>query len=90
MGRGLTSREVAVWLRLQIAAGRLPRDANLDDIQRLARRLGVSEETLSDAFVQLESDMDQDWSRHSNGGANGYRTVADLIDEIASCERRAG
>lgn len=84
MGRCLTSGDVAVWLRVQIAAGRVSRQASLGDLKRLSHCLSVDEETVSAAFVLIDDDYSQVLCGPSLGTEGGYRMVADLIDQIAS------
>lgn len=84
MGRCLTSSDVAVWLRVQIAAGRVSRQASLVDLQRLSRRLAVDEETVSAAFVLINDGYSQVLHGPSHVVEGDYRMVADLIDQIAS------
>ena len=45
-----SSDDVAVWLRFQIAAGRLSDDADSSEISALAQKLGVTVATISAAF----------------------------------------
>ena len=46
------SDDVAVWLRFQIAAGRLSDDADSSKMNQLAQKLGVTVATISEAFGQ--------------------------------------
>lgn len=90
MGRGFTSSDVAVWLRFQIAAGRLAEDWRSDQLESLSRRLGVSMETLSDAISLIASKRDGECPKAECTDPDGYRIVADLIEEIAATEQSFG
>ena len=82
-----SSDDVAVWLRLQIAAGRIPGDADSSHVHILARKLGVSVATISAAYEQLCSASagcrarQAALVRHS-----GFSTVARLVDQIVELD----
>ena len=82
-----SSDDVAVWLRFQIAAGRLTDDADLSRMNVLARKLGVTVGTISAAFDQV---CDQGARRRAPGAirphGSGFRTVASLIDQIVELD----
>ena len=82
-----TSDDVAVWLRFQIAAGRLSDDADSSQIDALARKLGVTVATISDAFEQL-CDTGAECRAHAavRTRGNGFDTVAALIDQIVELD----
>lgn len=82
-----TSDDVAVWLRFQIAAGRLSDDADSSQIDALARKLGVTVATISDAFEQL-CDTGAECRAHTavRTRGNGFDTIATLIDQIVELD----
>ena len=82
-----TSDDVAVWLRFQIAAGRLSDDADSSQIDALARKLGVTVATISDAFEQLCDTGAECRARATvRTRGNGFDTVATLIDQIVELD----
>ena len=82
-----SSDDVAVWLRFQIAAGRLTDDADLSQMNVLARKLGVTVGTISAAFDQV---CDKGVGRRAHGAVrphgSGFSTVASLIDQIVELD----
>ena len=82
-----SSDDVAVWLRFQIAAGRLSDDADSSEISALAQKLGVTVATISAAFDQL-CDTGAECRAHGavRTHANGFNTVASLIDQIVELD----
>ena len=82
-----SSDDVAVWLRFQIAAGRLSDDADSSQMNALARKLGVTVATISAAYDQVcEADTDR-WppgAARTHGGE--YDAVASLIDQIVELD----
>ena len=79
--------DVAVWLRFQIAAGRVSDDADSSQLSSLAHKLGVTVATISAAYDQV---CDGDTECRSPGAvrAHGseYSAVASLIDEIVELD----
>lgn len=83
----LTSNDVAVWLRFQIAAGRLTESSDAQTRVTLAQKLGVNISTVSAAFEELGT------PNTGTGGASGttqfcgkFGVVADLVDQIVALE----
>lgn len=89
MGRGFNSSDVAVWLKVQIAAGRMSRYSGTGEIDQLASRLGVSPQTISRAFRLAAAGSGGAAPAYGNG-SNGYRSFAELVDRIVMSDRRAG
>ena len=81
------SDDVAVWLRFQIAAGRLSDDADSSQMNALAHKLGVTVATISAAYGQV---CDADTERRSPGTDRAlggeYSAVASLIDQIVELD----
>ena len=79
--------DVAVWLRFQIAAGRVSDDADSSQLNSLAHKLGVTVATISAAYDQV---CDGHTENRSPGAvrAHGseYSAVASLIDEIVELD----
>ena len=77
------SDDVAVWLRFQIAAGRVSDDADSSKMNQLAQKLGVTVATISEAFGQVSEArancVSHDAVRTRGGG---FSAVAHLIDRI--------
>ena len=86
--RGMpTSDDIAVWLRFQIAAGRLSDAVDSSQVEVLARKLGVSAATISAAYGQVCDTRPQPRAHgaiHIHG--NGFSTVATLVDEIVELD----
>jgi len=82
-----SSDDVAVWLRFQIAAGRLSDDADSSQINALALKLGVTVATVSAAYAQV-CDMGAECRAHGAVGTRGreFSTVASLIDQIVELD----
>ena len=82
-----SSDDVAVWLRFQIAAGRLSNDADSSQLSALAHKLGVTVATISAAYDRV---CDADTERRSPGAArtygSEYSAVASLIDQIVELD----
>ena len=82
-----SSDDVAVWLRFQIAAGRLSDDADSSQMNALAQKLGVTVATISAAYDQV---CDVDTGHRSSGAtrAHGseFSAVASLIDQIVELD----
>ena len=82
-----TSDDVAVWLRFQIAAGRLSDDVDSSQVDVLARKLGVSAATVSAAYGQI---CDTSPERRAQGTVrihgNGFSAVATLVDQIVELD----
>ena len=82
-----SSDDVAVWLRFQIAAGRLPDDADSSQMDRLAQKLGVTVATISQAYDQVcdsSAECGSPEALRTRGG--GFSAVANLIDEIVELD----
>lgn len=79
--------DVAVWLRFQIAAGRLSDDADSSQLNSLAHKLGVTVATISAAYDQV-CDGDTEYRSLGAVRAHGgeYSAVASLIDEIVELD----
>lgn len=79
--------DVAVWLRFQIAAGRLSGDADSSQLNSLAHKLGVTVATISAAYDQA---CDGNREDRAPGAARSpgseYSAVASLIDEIVELD----
>ncbi|MGI9385332.1 MAG: hypothetical protein ACR2PO_19450 [Methyloligellaceae bacterium] len=85
----MSSEDVALWLRFQIAAGRLSRTSDLANRAHLSARLGVSPETIAQAYDLISDPEDPSADlRQSDAGGNGYRAFAKLLDKIASISAR--
>ena len=82
-----SSDDVAVWLRFQIAAGRLSDDADSSEMDQLAQKLGVTVATISQAYDQVGDASANcasfDTVRMRGGG---FRAVAHLIDQIVELD----
>ena len=82
-----SSDDVAVWLRFQIAAGRLSDGADSSQMDVLAQKLGVTVATISAAYEQV---CDASAERHSHGRVRdhtgGFSAVASLIDQIVELD----
>ena len=82
-----SSDDVAVWLRFQIAAGRLSGDVDPSRLGVLARKLGVTVATISAAYDQVCDRSGQCRSQlaaRTRGG--GFGAVANLIDQIVELD----
>ena len=82
-----SSDDVAVWLRFQIAAGRLSDDADSSQMNALARKLGVTVATISAAYEQVCEAGTERWppgAARIHGGE--YDAVASLIDQIVELD----
>ena len=82
-----SSDDVAVWLRFQIAAGRLSDDADSSEMCHLAQKLGVTVATISQAYEQVcgarANCVSHDPVR-THGGR--FSAVANLIDQIVELD----
>ena len=82
-----SSDDVAVWLRFQIAAGRLSDDADSSQMNALAHKLGVTVATISAAYDRV---CDADTQRLSPGAlqthGSEFSAVASLIDQIVELD----
>lgn len=82
-----SSDDVAVWLRFQIAAGRLSNDADSAQMSELARKLGVTVATVSAAYDRI---CGTDAGCPAHGAVRihrgGFSTVAHLVDEIVELD----
>ena len=82
-----SSDDVAVWLRFQIAAGRLSDDADSSQMNALAQKLGVTVATISAAYDQV---CDPDTQRRPPGAnrthGSEFSAVASLIDQIVELD----
>lgn len=78
-----SSDDVAVWLRFQIAAGRLSDDVDSSQMSALARKLRVTVATISAAYDQV---CDTGAECRSHGAVRthrgGFSAVANLVDQI--------
>ena len=82
-----SSDDVAVWLRFQIAAGRLSDDADSSQMNALAHKLGVTVATISAAYDRV-CDADAECRSPAAVRAHGgeYSAVASLIDQIVELD----
>ena len=82
-----SSDDVAVWLRFQIAAGRLSDDADFPQMNELARKLGVTVATISAAYDQICS-AGAGCRVHGvvHTGRGRFSAVANLVDEIVELD----
>ena len=82
-----SSDDVAVWLRFQIAAGRLSDDADSSQMSQLARKLGVTVATISRAYDQV-GDARAGCASHAavRARGGGFSAVAHLIDQIVELD----
>lgn len=82
-----SSDDVAVWLRFQIAAGRLPDAADFAQMDELARKLGVTVGTISAAYDRIRG---AGAGCPAHGGVRarrgGFSTIAHLVDEIVELD----
>ena len=79
--------DVAVWLRFQIAAGRLSDDADSSQMNALAHKLGVTVATISAAYDQVCDANTQRRSPGTDPAPGGeYSVVASLIDQIVELD----
>ena len=82
-----SSDDVAVWLRFQIAAGRLSDDADSARMSELARKLGVTEATMSAAYDRVcgaGAGCPAPGAMRNRRG--GFSAVAHLVDEIVELD----
>lgn len=82
-----SSDDVAVWLRFQIAAGRLSGEADSSQMDALARKLGVTMATISAAYDQVFDARAECPSRAAvQTRGSGFNAVANLIDQIVELD----
>ena len=82
-----SSDDVAVWLRFQIAAGRLFDDADSSQMNALAHKLGVTVATISAAYDQVcDADTECRPPRAVRTDGSEYSEVASLIDQIVELD----
>ena len=82
-----SSDDVAVWLRFQIAAGRLSDGADTSQMDALARKLGVTVATISTAYDQVCDGRAQCASHAlARTRSSEFRAVANLIDQIVELD----
>ena len=80
-----SSDDVAVWLRFQIAAGRLSDDADSSQLNALAHKLGVTVATISAAYDRVcGADSRPPGAARTYG--REYSAVASLIDQIVELD----
>ena len=82
-----SSDDVAVWLRFQIAAGRLSDDADSARMSELARKLGVTVATMSAAYDRVcgtGAGCPAPGAVRNRRG--GFSAVAHLVDEIVELD----
>ena len=88
MSSVLTSSDVAVWLRFQIAAGRLEECSDPPAISALARKLGVRAAVVSAAYDQLRRTGEGTCGNRGMQRFSGqFDAVADLVDQIVALDR---
>lgn len=79
--------DVAVWIRFQIAAGRLSDDADFPQLNALAQKLGVTVATISAAYDQIcganAGCRAHEAARTHRGG---FSEVASLVDQIVELD----
>lgn len=82
-----SSDDVAVWLRFQIAAGRLSDAADSAQMSELARKLGVTVATISAAYERICS-TGAGCPAHGavRTRRGGFSAVANLVDEIVELD----
>ena len=82
-----SSDDVAVWLRFQIAAGRLSNAADSSQMNALAQKLGVTVATISAAYDRICSASAE---CRAHGAARtrhgGFSEVANLVDQIVELD----
>ncbi len=83
----LTSDDLAVWLRFQIAAGRLTDVSDAPAMTALARKFDVTLATVSAAYDQLgEANDDMGFGCDASRFGSGFGVVADLVDQIVALD----
>lgn len=82
-----TCEDVAVWLRFQMAAGRLSDAVDSSQIDVLARKLRVSAATVSAAYGQVcETGPEHRTQGTVHIHSNGFSAVATLVDQIVELD----